>query len=102
MLSYQQVKAVRGLVSPVHPGDRTQSPAGTSQLAAFPVWALGGKKSLASPGLASLPPGTGAELQDTFLPAMHAIAFNAAEQNKTQLWASSSLPRTLPQAAGAS
>lgn len=74
---------------------------GTSQLAAFPVRALGGK-SLASPGLASPLPGTAAGLQDTFLPAVPAIAFNGAEPTKTQLWACSSPPRTLPWAAGAS
>lgn len=104
-LNDQKVKAVRGLLSPVHLGDCAQSPVGTSQLAAFPVWVLGGKSlaslGLASLGLANLCPGTGAELQDMFLLATHAITFSVAEQNKTQLWACSSLPRTLPQAAGA-
>lgn len=70
----------------------------------YGYWVGGGSLAslgLASLGLANLPPGSGAELQDVFLLATHAITFSAAEQNKTQLWACSSLPRTLPQAAGA-
>lgn len=100
VLSCLQVKAVRGLVHAVHFGDHLQPPVGTSHLAAFPVRAPGDK---AWPAWSDQPPpGTGAELQDTLLPAIRAISFSAAEQNKTLCWACSSHPQTLPQAAGAS
>lgn len=89
--NYQQVRAEPGLVSPVHLGaPHAVSRSGDGARCLSNVGT--GGKSLASPGLASLLPGTGAQFQDMFLPATRDIAFNAAEQNKTQLWACSSLP----------